>query len=92
MLDVAEGEPWTDGGWTKIGSCGKRLEIQYTNKGATHVRPVSNNGHDETIEGDRIKVINAMKTNHCVTEHLCVCHRKQQKGNQRLSWEIEHID
>jgi hypothetical protein len=69
-----------------------RLEIHDTNKVATHGRPVSNNGHDETIEGDRIKVINAMKTNHCVTEHLCVCHRKQQKGNQRLSWEIEHID
>ena len=96
MLNVAEGEPCTDGGWIKIGSYGSNAKHPRYNKMATGERPVGNNGHDGTIENNGTKDINAMKTNHCDcnggAERGCMCQCKQRKGNQRLNWEIEHID
>ena len=93
VLNVAEGEPWTDGGWTKIGSKTKetrRVDI------ASNERTVGNNGHEEIEVANGTMNINDVKTEHCKcdsdVEHECVCNRDWRKGNQRLNWEIEHID
>ena len=43
VLNVAEGEPWTDGGWTKIGS--KTKEKRLINI-ASDERAVGNNRHE----------------------------------------------
>ena len=93
VLNVAEGEPWTDSGWTKIGSKTKetrRVDI------ASNERTVGNNGHEEIEVANGTMNINDVKTEHCKcdsdVEHECVCNRDWRKGNQRLNWEIEHID
>ena len=60
------------------------------------MRPVDNNGHDETLETNGTTEVDAMKMNHCTcngdAENGCVGNHKSEKGNQRLSWKIEHID
>ena len=93
VLNVAEGEPWTDGGWTKVGS--KIKETRHVDI-ASDKRAAGNNVHEEVEDADVTMNINAMKIGDCECssngEHGCVCNRKQAKGNQRLSWEIEHID
>ena len=84
LLNVAEGEPWTDGAWTKVAH---KIHEK---------RSFVNNGYDETIDGDGIGIINTMNTDHCehdsVNEHGRMCYREWRKENQRLDWEIEHID
>ena len=93
VLNVAEGEPWTDVGWTRIGS--KTKETRH-NKMATDERPVGINGYDGTIAVNGVRETNAMEMDHCKcssdNKDNCMCDRKQKKGNQRLGWEIEHID
>jgi hypothetical protein len=93
VLNVAEGEPWTDGGWTKIGS--KNKELRHIDV-ASDERAVGNNGHEEVEDANRTMSVNALKMEHreCNSngEHGCVCDRDWRRGNQRLNWEIEHID
>jgi hypothetical protein len=92
LLNVAEGEPWTGGEWTKIVS---KIKDPRHSKVATGKRSSNNNGHDESV-GMNGTEMNEMDTDHCKCdgdgEHGCMCDRKQRKGNQRLNWEIEHID
>jgi hypothetical protein len=88
-LSVAEGEPWTGGGWTKIAS---------KTKDPNDPRPVRSNGHDETIKINGLSKQNVVNADHCKCDgdgngkHGYVFNRKQAKGNQPLSWEMEHID
>jgi hypothetical protein len=93
LLNIAEGEPWTDGGWTKVAH--KTNETRPC-KVASGERFIGNNGYDEIIDEDDIGIINAMNTNHRKrdndNEHGRVYDREWRKENQRLDWKIEHID
>ena len=100
VLNIAKGEPWTDGGWTKIQpkiQTGSKTETTETrcDEVASGERRIQSNGHDETIDGAGVANINVMKTDHCMihgdNEHGCMCDR-QRNGNQRVSWRIEQID
>ena len=76
MLNVAEGELWTDGGRTRVTH---KTQRSRSDEVATEKRPVGNSEYDETIDGDGIRDVNAMKTNHCHyngdNEHgyMCAC-------------------
>jgi hypothetical protein len=93
VLNVAEGEPWTDGGWTTIGS--KIEETRHDNM-ATRERPVGINGYDDNNVKNEMLEADVMKTIHCKCDgdgkHGCVWDCKQWNGNQRLNWDIKHID
>ena len=94
LLNVAEGEPWTDGGWTKIGS-NKTKEMSDADIASVE-RSIGNNGHMDNIKGNHDVIMNTMKMEHCEctsdNEHGYVCDREWRKNNQRLSWVIGHID
>ena len=91
LLNVAEGQPWTDGGWTKVGS---KMNETRSGKVANNERQVTINGYQTMMAKDAIVTLNDMKINDRGREddgeHGNMCYRKEQ--NQRLSWEIEHID
>ena len=92
MLNVAEGEPWTDGGWIRIGS--KMSETRCCHGVATDERQSEIDGHQGTNWSTIIVESNALNM-HDVKgssdrEHGNVCDRRN--GKQRLSWEMEHID
>ena len=93
VLNIVEGEPWTDGGWTKIQS--KTKEMWHV-KVATGDPSIVNNGHEEIVSNDGIVNINAMKIHHCKcdgdSERGNMCDREWRKKNQQLKCEIGYID
>jgi hypothetical protein len=92
LLNVADGEPWTDGGWTKVAP---KKQVTRPNNVATIKRSDRNNGHDVVVDRKRGGDMYAMKTNLCNCnsegEHGYMCDRECQK-DQQLEWKIEHID
>ena len=72
MLNIAKGEPWTDGGWIKIQpkiqKIGSKTETTETrcDEVASDERRIQSNGHDETIDEAGIANINTMKKDHCM--------------------------
>ena len=93
LLNVADGELWTDDEWT---------EIAYTTKRNRHIgmvnekRSIGINKHEGTAMYGTVKDGNVMDTEHCRcdgnSECESMCDREDRKSNQRLRWEIEHID
>ena len=82
VLNIAEAEPWSDGGWTKVASKFKETPLA-TNRQATE-SPHDNeqcedmkvNHHNGNVKGDR----------------MCKSDRNGRGQKQRYSWEIEQID
>lgn len=82
VLNIAEAEPWSDGGWTKVASKFKETPLA-TNRQATE-SPHDNeqcedmkvNHHNGNVKGDR----------------MCKSDRNGRGQKQRFSWEIEQID
>ena len=83
LLNIAEGEPWSDVGWTKVAYKAKETKV------ATGERTVNNCNHDDEQS-------NAMKVDHCNCDdkgdRTCTSDRKRRGQKQRFSWEIEPID
>ena len=97
MLDVAEAEPRTDGGWTKVGS--KTESGSKTRKDMASIT-VGPSGIKRSINmlamnNDVAALSNAMNKidwkKGSDNEHGYVCD-SQREGKQRLRWDIEHID
>ena len=82
VLNIAEAEPWSDGGWTKVASKFKETPLA-TNRQATE-SPHDNeqcedmkvNHHNGNVKGDR----------------MCKSDRNGRGQKQRFSWGIEQID
>jgi hypothetical protein len=92
-LEVADGELWTDDEWTEIASTTKRNRHVGM---ANEKRSIGINKHEGTAMHETVKDGNAMDTEHCKcdgnSECGSMCDREYRKSNQRLRWEIEHID
>ena len=89
---MAAGEPWTDGGWTKVVPT---TQVTRSNNVAKIERSIRSNGNDDMVDRNGRDVVNAMKTIQCNYgsdgEHGYMCDRECRR-NQRLEWRIEHID
>ena len=96
LLNVTEGEAWTDGGWTRVGSYGSRINQARHNVMATVERSTKSNVHEQGIDLLVNDVGNAMKVEHCRcivrSDHGRMCDRDSRKENERLNWEMEAID
>ena len=98
MLNVAEGEPWTDGGWTMVGSktgSGSKTNQDMaipTNGPIGIKRAINVNGPEDCMETNG----NAMNTCECRcgvdNEHGCVCDCNQREETERSRWNNEYID
>ena len=84
VLNIAEGEPWSDGGWTKAASKTKET------KSATGKQTIGISSYDD-------EQCSAMKVKHYNGDEkgdhlLSTSDRKQRGQKQQFSWEIEQID
>jgi hypothetical protein len=93
VLNVADGELWTDVGWTKIESTTKHDRHVGT---ANEKRSIGINNYEGTAMHGTARNGNVMDTEHCKYggngECGPMCDREHRKLNQQLKEEIEHID
>ena len=93
LLNVADGELWTDVGWTKIESTTKHDRNVGT---ANEKRSIGIKNYEGTAMHGTARNGNVMDTEHCKYggngECGPMCDREHRKLNQRLKEEIEHID